>query len=113
VKESRGISPKVHFKGKTAGICAAKPLERRILVRRVSNRRGQKHARYPSHESTHKGAAQELLLHICLPSIALFWLIFEQFFDRLQDGFAEGLKIIPSFKDKYIGEGRKIRCCSS
>jgi len=28
--------------------------------------------RYPGHESAHKGLAQELLLHICLSSIALF-----------------------------------------
>jgi hypothetical protein len=34
--------------------------------------RGQKHARFRGHESAHKGAVQALLLHICLPLIALF-----------------------------------------
>jgi hypothetical protein len=33
---------------------------------------GDIRARYPGHESAHKGVAQELLLYICLPSIALF-----------------------------------------
>ena len=57
---------------------------RRIWVWRVSTRRGLKYVRYPGHERAHKGVpahAGKLLLHICLPSIALFGLtLFPSFF---------------------------------
>jgi hypothetical protein len=53
-------------------IYASTPLERRIWACLVSKSREYKHARFRGHMSAHKGAVQELLLHICLPSIALF-----------------------------------------
>jgi hypothetical protein len=58
-----------------------------MCFRRVSKRRGEKHARLRSHESTHKGvpaSTGKLLLHICLLSIALFGLKVKELQDEIE-----------------------------
>jgi hypothetical protein len=94
----------MHLDKRAADIYASKPLECRICVCIVSKRREYKSARYPGHSSVHKGAAQVLLLHIGLPSIASFGL--RQFSVPNNGGYSIWA-VLNSFEERIYLGGRQ------